>query len=114
MIPRKDLNALVRQAKNNAISILTGARHVGKSTLLDMVKKQLGQPSETYNLKNPLHLALFNEGYTSFIRQIRSKIVFIDKFQYCKDISSIFKAVHDLNPDIKIYASGSSSLEIKP
>lgn len=113
MIPRKDLNALVRQSKNNAISILIGARQVGKSTLLDMVKQQLAQPSETYNLENPLHLALFNEGYTSFIRQVRSKIVFIDEFQYCRDISSIFKAVHDLNPDIKIYASGSSSMEIQ-
>ena len=104
---------MVSQSKDNAISILIGARQVGKSTLLGMVKQQLAQPSETYNLENPLHLALFNEGYTSFIRQVRSKIVFIDEFQYCKDISSIFKAVHDLNPDIKIYASGSSSLEIQ-
>ena len=78
-----------------------------------MVKKQLAKPSESYNLENPLHLALFNEGYTSFVRQVRSKVVFIDEFQYCKDISSIFKAVYDLNPDIKIYASGSSSLEIQ-
>ncbi|MFZ3109714.1 MAG: hypothetical protein WA234_03340 [Rectinemataceae bacterium] len=70
MIPRKDLNALVSQSKDNAISILIGARQVGKSTLLGMVEQQLALPSETYNLDNPLHLALFNEGYTSFIRQI--------------------------------------------
>jgi hypothetical protein len=78
-----------------------------------MIREKLGLPSEYYNLENPLHLALFNDGYTSFMRQNAAKLVFIDEFQYCKDISSVFKAVYDLNPEIKIYASGSSSLEIQ-
>ena len=78
-----------------------------------MLQEGIGEPSELYNLENPLHLALFNEGYTSFVRQLRTKFVFIDEFQYCAHISSIFKALYDLRPEIKIFASGSSSLEIQ-
>jgi uncharacterized protein len=113
MIPRKDCPDLVRQAANHAVSILIGSRQVGKSTLMQMIRETLDAPAEQYNLENPLHLALFNEGYTSFRRQIREKLIFIDEFQYCKGISSVFKAVYDMNPEIKIYASGSSSLEIQ-
>jgi hypothetical protein len=113
MIARREGVELLRQAKNHAISILTGSRQVGKSTLMQMIREELGLPSEYYNLENPLHLALFNEGYTSFMRQNTARLIFIDEFQYCKDISSVFKAIYDLNPDMKIYASGSSSLDIQ-
>ncbi|MEN6490957.1 MAG: ATP-binding protein, partial [Rectinema sp.] len=113
MIPRKDLDKLVRQADNHSASIIIGARQVGKSTLLGMIRDSLARPSEMFNLENPLHLALFNEGYTSFIRTVRTNTIFIDEFQYCKDISSVFKAVYDLNPQVKIYATGSSSMEIQ-
>jgi len=108
MVQRKDLDKLVRQADNHSASIIIGARQVGKSTLLGMIRERLARPSEMFNLENPLHLALFNEGYTSFIRTIRTNTIFIDEFQYCKDISSVFKAVYDLNPQIKIYAAGRS------
>ncbi len=113
MIPRKDLDKLVRQADNHSASIIIGARQVGKSTLLGMIRDSLARPSEMFNLENPLHLALFNEGYTSFIRTVRTNTIFIDEFQYCKDISSVFKAVYDLNPQVKIYATDSSSMEIQ-
>lgn len=113
MIPRKETANLVEQAGKHTLSILLGSRQVGKSTLLGMIQAELGLPADVYNLENPLHLALFNEGYTSFIRQVHHTLVFIDEFQYCKDISSVFKAIFDLNPDIKVYASGSSSLEIQ-
>ncbi len=54
------------------------------------------------------------DGYNSFILQTgkQKQTVFIDEFHYYKNITSVFKAVYDLNPQIKIYATGSSSLEI--
>ena len=113
MIVRNEGAELLKQAKNHAVSILTGSRQVGKSTLMKMLRDELTEPSEYYDLDNPRHLSLFEEGYASFIRQNRAKLVFIDEFQYCKNISSVFKAVYDLAPEIKIYASGSSSLEIQ-
>ena len=42
----------------------------------------------------------------------RSEIVFIDEFQYVRNISKIFKAIFDSKKKIKIICSGSSSLEI--
>jgi len=62
MVPRKDLDRLVGQATNHSASIIIGARQVGKSTLLGMIRERLAQPSEMFNLENPLHLALFNDG----------------------------------------------------
>jgi len=113
MISRKAIEKLIQQASNHSASIIIGARQVGKSTLLGMLRERLARPSQMFNLENPLHLALFNEGYTSFIRNIRTNTIFIDEFQYCKNISSVFKAVYDLNPQIKIYATGSSSMGIQ-
>lgn len=113
MLARNESVELLKQAKNHAVSILTGSRQVGKSTLMRMLRDELALASEYYDLENPRHLALFEEGYTSFMRQNRGKLVFIDEFQYCKNISSVFKAVYDLAPEIKIYASGSSSFEIQ-
>lgn len=113
MIPRKDTEMLLAQAARHTITILIGSRQVGKSTLMQILRERLGGVSAYYNLENPLHLALFNEGYTSFIRQNTAPLIFIDEFQYCKDIFSVFKAMYDLNPEIKVYASGSSSLEIQ-
>jgi hypothetical protein len=113
MIVRKEMKKLIRQSENRSISIVIGARQVGKSTLLDMVRESLTEPSDLFNLENPLHLSIFNEGYISFLRNIRAKTICIDEFQYCKGISSVFKAVYDLNPELKIYATGSSSLDIQ-
>ncbi len=113
MIEREETASLLKQADRHQVTILTGSRQVGKSTLMRMLQERIDIDSAWYNLENPAHLALFNEGYTSFIRQNKAKLVFIDEFQYCPDISSIFKAIYDINPEIKIYASGSSSLEIQ-
>lgn len=113
MIPRRVFPGLLKHAQDRRVSVLIGSRQVGKSTLLSMLQDELGAPFEAYNLENPLHLALFNEGYTSFARQLRSSLVFIDEFQYCPNISSILKALYDLRPETKVYASGSSSLEIR-
>jgi hypothetical protein len=70
----------------------------------------LARPSEMFNLENPLH-CVFNEAIPHLSH--RARYQFIDEFQYCKDISSVFKAVYDLNPQVKIYATGSSSMEIQ-
>jgi predicted AAA+ superfamily ATPase len=37
----------------------------------------------------------------------------VDEFQYCKNSERIFKNLYDDNENIKIFASGSSSLNIK-
>lgn len=112
IVKRAIFNKLFSQLKNRAISILIGARQVGKSTLLSEMQKQISKPCKYINLENPLHLKIFADGYTGFVNEIKEDVILIDEFHYYENITSVFKAIYDLNPEKKIYASGSSSIEI--
>jgi predicted AAA+ superfamily ATPase len=114
IIKREILKILLSDIKKPHISIIIGARQTGKTTLLKEIEKVVDIKSVYLNLENPFHLELFNDGYKSLIREIGNEeaVLFIDEFQYYKNITSIFKVFYDIHPEIKIYASGSSSLEI--
>ena len=112
LVKRVNLAKLVESLNRKEIYILLGARQVGKSTLMKMLAKEAGQSYRFLNLEDPRDLAVFNDGYTSFIKEVKEDLIFIDEFHYYSNITSVFKAVYDLNPEKKIYASGSSSLEI--
>ena len=112
IVKRTILNKLLSQLNNHAVSVLVGARQVGKSTLLNEIRKHINKQCKYINLENPTHLKIFTDGYTSFINEIKEEVILIDEFHYYENITSVFKAVYDLNPEKKIYASGSSSLEI--
>lgn len=111
IITRNQFGTLLNDKNNHAITVLMGARQVGKSTLMDEIQAQLGT-CRAINLENPLHMKIFRDGYTSFIQEVPEPVVFIDEFHYYPNITSVFKAIYDLNPEKKIYASGSSSLEM--
>ncbi len=114
IIKRNIFDKLMSQLNRPQISIIIGARQAGKSTLLKEIQKKISIPSIFYNFENPLHLRILQDGYNSFINEIgkEKKVVFIDEFHYYKNITSVFKVIYDLNPQIKIYATGSSSMEI--
>ncbi|MEA3332015.1 MAG: ATP-binding protein [Pseudomonadota bacterium] len=115
--------ALERQKNNGKITILIGPRQVGKTTLLRRLYNQFNsdhhclfldldiyshyeQVSSYENLINTLKLS----GYQAL--QQKLFILFLDEFQRYSDISRALKSVCDHHPNIKIYASGSSSLAI--
>ncbi|MDA0773149.1 MAG: ATP-binding protein [Cyanobacteria bacterium] len=112
LVKRAVLAKLTQSLDRKEIYILLGARQVGKSTLMTTLAKQTGQSYRFLNLEDPRDLAVFNDGYTSFIKEVKEDLIFIDEFHYYPNITSVFKALYDLNPEKKIYASGSSSLEI--
>ncbi len=112
LINRIIFEKLLSQKDSRAISILIGARQVGKSTLLSQLQKNFKQSCRYINLENPLHLNIFSDGYTSFMNEVPEDIIFIDEFHYYSNMTSVFKSVYDLCPNKKIYASGSSSLEM--
>jgi uncharacterized protein len=108
------------QHKNKKISIILGARQVGKTTILKYLYQKLGglfidadlfsdyEKISTYeNFLNTLRLNGYSEIQKNFF------YVFIDEFQRYDDITKIFKNIYDHHSNIKIYATGSSSLEIK-
>ncbi len=117
MIKRNILNKLRQELTQPEIVILLGPRQVGKTTLLRILEnyaKQKGLKTVFFDLEQPQVLADFNRPDKEIV-QIISKsgeIVFIDEFQYVRNISKIFKAIFDSRKKIKIICSGSSSLEI--
>ena len=116
-ILRRCFEGLVREVGRPEISILLGPRQVGKTFLLGELQKHArksGLTTRYYNLEMPSELRVFNRTDAEVFRLLTEKtdVVFIDEFHYLKNASKIFKAVYDGRKKVKIFASGSSSIEI--
>lgn len=116
-IIRNNYNKLEREIFDKEISILLGARQVGKSTLLRrlMAAARLKNLSvRFYDLELSSDLEDLAGDSKKVFEKLTSEaqVVFIDEFHYLKNASKIFKAIFDSKKKIKVFASGSSSLEI--
>ena len=117
MITRNILNKLQQELTQPEIIIILGPRQVGKTTLLRILEnyaKQKGLKAAFFDLEQPQILADFNRPDKEIAQIISGagEVIFIDEFQYVRNISKIFKAIFDSKKKIKIFCSGSSSLEI--
>ncbi len=117
MINRNILNKLQQELAHPEIIILLGPRQVGKTTLLKMLEnysRQKNLKTAFFDLEQPQVLADFNRPDKEILQMISGagEVVFIDEFQYVRNISKIFKAIFDSEKKVKIICSGSSSLEI--
>lgn len=116
-IHRAYFNQLWDEASERKISILLGARQVGKSTLLRQLEaeaKRHGLTTNFYDLEQPSDLKRLAGDAEEVIHELsgKARVVFIDELHYLKNASKIFKAIYDSGKPVKVYASGSSSLEI--
>lgn len=116
-ISRHSFAALVEELRRPEISILMGPRQVGKTFLLRELQKQAhkaGLRTRYYDLEIPQDLMSFNKTDELVFRMLTEKVdvVFVDEFHYLKNASKIFKAVFDSRKKIKIFASGSSTIEM--
>lgn len=113
---------LISEKDNNKIIILLGARQVGKTTVLKELQKEIQKEAATMYLDldflanyeiisstNNLIAYLKQNGFHAGKRYY----LFLDEIQRFKDISMILKNLYDHYPEIKVYATGSSSLDIK-
>lgn len=122
-IKRQIFPKLFNLRKSRKITVLTGAGQVGKTTLLKELYNRVGKNGNglfldldiysnyekvnSYeNMLNTLKLNGFDE------KQERGFYLFLDEFQRYADISMILKNLYDHHKNIKVYASGSSSLVI--
>ncbi len=124
VIKRKIFEKLKRQAKDRKISLLVGARQVGKTTLLKELFNQLSTENKCLfldldilsnyekvsNFESLLNLIKLN-GYEE--SQKKLFYLFLDEFQKYPSLVKVMKNVYDNLLTVKIYASGSSSLTIK-
>lgn len=117
MIKRNILNKLQQELTRPEIIILLGPRQVGKTTLLKILEdysRQENLKTAFFDLEQPQVLADFNRPDKEILQMMSGagEVVFIDEFQYVRNISKIFKAIFDSKRKVKIICSGSSSLEI--
>jgi uncharacterized protein len=120
---RKILPKLLDNIENNKIIILTGPRQVGKTTLLKMIYAKIAQKSKAIFLDMDLTANQeFGKDLSKFISYLNLNgysqkeerfYVFVDEFQRLPEMTMVFKNIYDNYPNIKIFASGSSSLSIK-
>jgi len=119
---RKAYAEIAAHQKSPKISIIFGPRQVGKTHILKKLHRELSLKEKStsyFNLEFPEHSKLFNASDEDIFNFLKSSAdyIFIDEFQYIENISHIFKAIYDFNDlypkkSIKIYASGSSALEM--
>ncbi len=124
MKTRKLFQKLLSEKKQNKISIVLGPRQVGKTTLLKQLHETIckSKPgvyldldilsnfekvSSYENLINFIILEGYSGTTSSFF------YLFLDEFQRYQGFSKILKNVYDNHGNIKIYATGSSSIKIK-
>ncbi len=122
-IDRQVYQKIEKQKDNGKVTILIGARQVGKTTLLRKLFQSLSDTNQCLFLD----LDVFSDyeqvsTYEDLIHTLKLKgyrekqqetfFLFLDEFQRGADISRVLKTVVDHHQNIKIYASGSSSLAI--
>jgi len=124
MLPRKIFQKLKESAKNRKITLLIGARQVGKTTLLKELFSELTKTNKclfldldiisnyekTSNFESLINTLKAN-GYDE--KQKEFFYLFLDEFHKSPIITKIMKNIYDNLENIKVYASGSSSIAIK-
>ena len=116
MITRKIYPEICKKLDGNKILILTGARQVGKTTLLETLRDMVMDEGATvhfFTLEDPDILRDFNQHpdkLFSYIPRGKTCYLLIDEIQYLDDPSNFLKYHYDLHKDwLKLVVTGSSA-----
>jgi len=114
IIPRIILGKLLGELEKPFVSILIGPRQVGKTVLMRMIEEKVGLKTVYLDLENPQDALALGSGIESLIAEIGTgkQVLLLDEFHRIRDALLLFKQLKDAYPEIKVYASGSSSIEI--
>jgi len=125
--PRKLQKKIYPWLDNPDAIIILGARQVGKTSLLELLKKDLikkwgaAKNIVTYNLEDSGQLAALNRDPKYFKEYLifsgadplKESVIMIDEVQYLDDPSHFLKYLADFEPTLKLIVTGSTSLAIK-
>lgn len=121
LIERGILKDIAKWIPREEIIILTGPRQSGKTALLKIIEKKLGEKGEAvifFNLEDEEILAFLNQGPANLLKLVPTKKnqkvnVILDEIQYLKNPTNFLKLVYDEYRDqIKLIVSGSSAFYI--
>lgn len=117
MIARKIKKKIVDSLKLKEITILIGARQIGKTTILKEIIKELGN-TLYFNLDIEQDNKYFNS-QQEFLNKIQLEVgskkayIFIDEIQRKEDAGLFLKGLYDMDLPHKFIATGSGSIELK-
>jgi predicted AAA+ superfamily ATPase len=79
-----------------------------------MIEEQVELKTVYLDVENPQDALVFTNGLESLIAEIGTgkQVLLLDEFHRIKDALMLFKQLRDAHPNIKVFASGSSSIEI--
>jgi len=111
----KYLEKIHNALKYLPVVVLTGSRQVGKSSIMEM----LDFDNKLYLDGQDIDVQSLFVSYNTILEYLKvnlnkslSGYLFIDEFQYINNVSTILKLLTDHNKNLKVIASGSSSLDI--
>lgn len=124
LIYRPIVGKIITQIERENVVILIGARQVGKTSILKLVidKLKKDKPNSSvfyFDLEKEELLEIF-QSYKTLIDWLKLQgadldkqvYLFIDELHYIPNPTKIFKILHDDFPNLRIVATGSSSLEV--
>jgi uncharacterized protein len=121
MIRRNILDSLINHLNEPEITLITGPRQVGKTTLMHLMAGKLaadGLPSIFLHLDNEADNKVM-ASQAGLIARIQSEsagqkvFVFIDEIQLKKNAGLFMKGLYDMNLPVKFILSGSGSMELR-
>lgn len=126
LIKRDIFEEITAHSKEKEVTVITGARQTGKTTLLLQLKDWLiEQKNISLSQIKFFNLDIFSDleeikDQANFIKFLKEELakdkflyVFIDEIQRIENPGKFIKGIYDLNLLIKFIITGSSSLELK-
>ena len=113
MIERYLEKQIIKSLNDGFVTILYGARQVGKTTLAEKILST-SKEGLYLNCDDPAVLSRLQGQSLAGLRAIitNAKLVVIDEAQRVENIGLTAKLIHDSMPDIKLLLTGSSSLDL--
>ena len=115
MIPRQLLDHLQKRiSTSKKVIILYGARQVGKTTLAGLVLEKTGSRVLKINADQKPFMEVLSSRDLDKLKGLTSgyDVLFIDEAQRISDIGINLKILHDNLPELKVFVTGSSSLDL--
>ncbi len=112
---QRDLGAEIEKWLDNGLLVIVyGARQVGKTTLVKSLLEKQNAIAGYFNCDLPEVREVLESQNHSLIKDFigRGNLVVFDEAQQVREIGKILKILHDVYPELKIIATGSSSFEL--
>ncbi|MFH7880727.1 MAG: ATP-binding protein [Candidatus Aenigmatarchaeota archaeon] len=114
---RKLEDKIMKFLERREIIGIRGPRQAGKTTLLKMIEKKIEGNKAFINLDLIEYRKALEENPLDFVKRFKRSeeklFLFLDEIQKVKDGGEKLKIIYDEFQDVKIFISGSSSLELK-